>query len=139
MDLVASAIKLLTPELTTRIASTLGIDRAAVEKAVDAGIPGLLAAFIGLVGKPGGMERLSDAVSQVQPGVFTNLANMIGGAGTPAGPVVGPLLLTVVRDALRSVSPVAAEIAFGAFLIAAIAFLPAGLMGALRQPPPWRR
>ena len=82
----------------------------------------------------------------ISPEVFTfvdsfNLfvMNMIGGAGTPAGPVVGPLLLTVVRDALRSVSPVAAEIAFGAFLIAAIAFLPAGLMGALRQPPPWRR
>jgi sporulation protein YlmC with PRC-barrel domain len=78
MDLVASAIKLLTPEMTTRIASALGIDRAAIEKAVNAGIPGLLAAFIGLVGRPGGAERLSDAVSQEQPGVFTNIANMMG-------------------------------------------------------------
>ncbi|MDQ7843426.1 MAG: branched-chain amino acid ABC transporter permease [Armatimonadota bacterium] len=76
----------------------------------------------------------------ISPEVFTfvdsfNLfvMNMIGGAGTPAGPVVGPLLLTVVRDTLRNISPVAAEIAFGAFLIAAIAFLPTGLMGALRR------
>lgn len=76
----------------------------------------------------------------ISPEVFTfvdsfNLfvMNMIGGAGTPAGPVVGPLLLTIVRDALRNISPVAAEIAFGVFLIAAIAFLPVGLMGALRQ------
>lgn len=76
----------------------------------------------------------------VSPEVFTfvdsfNLfvMNMIGGAGTPAGPVVGPVLLTVVREALRGISPVAAEIAFGVFLIAAIAFLPAGLMGALAR------
>lgn len=77
----------------------------------------------------------------ISPEVFTfvdsfNLfvMNMVGGAGTPAGPVVGPLLLTIVRDALRNISPVAAEIAFGVFLIAAIAFLPVGLMGALRRP-----
>jgi len=82
----------------------------------------------------------------ISPEVFTfvdsfNLfvMNMIGGAGTPAGPVVGPLLLTVVRDTLRNISPVAAEIAFGAFLIASIAFLPTGLMGALRRPAAWRR
>ncbi|HXF83292.1 MAG TPA: branched-chain amino acid ABC transporter permease [bacterium] len=74
----------------------------------------------------------------ISPEVFTfvdsfNLfvMNMIGGAGTAAGPVIGPLLLTVVRDVLRNISPVAAEIAFGVFLIAAIALLPAGLMGAL--------
>ncbi len=58
--------------------------------------------------------------------------NMLGGAGTAAGPVVGPVILTVVRDALRNISPVLAEIAFGVFLIAAIAFLPAGLVGALQ-------
>jgi branched-chain amino acid transport system permease protein len=76
----------------------------------------------------------------ISPEVFTfvesfNLfvMNMIGGAGTPAGPVVGPVILTVVRDVLRGISPVAAEIAFGVFLIAAIAFLPAGLMGALAR------
>lgn len=78
----------------------------------------------------------------ISPEVFTfvdsfNLfvMNMIGGAGTAAGPVVGPVLLTAVRDALRGISPVSAEIAFGVFLIAAIAFLPAGLMGALAR---WR-
>lgn len=76
----------------------------------------------------------------VSPEVFTfvdsfNLfvMNMIGGAGTPAGPVVGPILLTIVRDTLRNISPVAAEIAFGVFLIAAIAFLPAGLMGTWQR------
>ena len=76
----------------------------------------------------------------LSPEVFTfvdsfNLfvMNMIGGAGTAAGPIVGPILLTVVRDALRNISPVLAEITFGVFLITAIAFLPTGLVGALRK------
>jgi len=56
--------------------------------------------------------------------------NLVGGAGTAAGPVVGPVLLTVVRDGLRATHPVLAGILFGVFLILAIAFLPQGLVGS---------
>lgn len=59
--------------------------------------------------------------------------NLVGGVGTFAGPIVGPILLTAVRDTLRNISPVLAEIVFGVFLIAAIAFLPTGLVGGLRK------
>lgn len=59
--------------------------------------------------------------------------NFIGGMGTLAGPILGPVLLTAVRELLRSTSPVAAEIVFGIFLIASLAFLPAGLVGGLRK------
>ncbi|MGQ0568704.1 MAG: branched-chain amino acid ABC transporter permease [Armatimonadota bacterium] len=59
--------------------------------------------------------------------------NLVGGAGTFAGPIAGPVLLTVVRDVLRNISPVVAEIVFGVFLIAAIAFLPTGLVGGVRR------
>lgn len=59
--------------------------------------------------------------------------NLVGGAGTPAGPVVGPVILTVVRDLLRAVHPVLAGILFGVFLIIAIAFLPQGLVGGWRR------
>ena len=58
--------------------------------------------------------------------------NMLGGAGTAAGPVVGPVILTVARDTLRNISPVLAEIVFGVFLIVVIVFLPTGLVGALQ-------
>ena len=54
------------------------LDKAVVEKAVTAGIPGLLAALASLVAKPGGAER-SDAVAQEQPGILTNIANVLGG------------------------------------------------------------
>ena len=56
-NLVSSATKILTPELLRRIASGLGLDKAIVEKAVTAGIPGLLAALASLVAKPGGAEN----------------------------------------------------------------------------------
>jgi hypothetical protein len=78
-NLVSSATKILTPELLRRIASGLGLDKAVVEKAVTAGIPGLLAALASLVAKPGGAAKLSDAVAQEQPGILTNIANVLGG------------------------------------------------------------
>lgn len=76
-NLVASATKLITPELTSRIASMLGIDQSSIEKAISAGVPGLLAAFTALVSRPGGTTRLADAVTQQQPGALAN----ISGAG----------------------------------------------------------
>ena len=78
-NLVSSATKILTPDLLRRIASGLGLDKAIVEKAVTAGIPGLLAALASLVAKPGGAAKLGDAVAQEQPGILTNIANVLGG------------------------------------------------------------
>lgn len=74
-NLVASAAKLLTPELLSRLASAFGIDQTMLEKAVNAGIPGLFAAFTSIVSRPGGATKLADAVARQQPGVLTNLAN----------------------------------------------------------------
>ena len=56
-NLVATITKVITPELMARIASGLGLDQAAVQKAVTAGVPGLLAALTSLVAKPGGAEK----------------------------------------------------------------------------------
>lgn len=74
-NLVASAVKLLTPELLSRIASTLGVSPAMIEKAVAAGVPGLLAAFASLTNRPGGAAKLAEAVAQQPPGLITDIAN----------------------------------------------------------------
>lgn len=55
--------------------------------------------------------------------------NLVGGAGTVLGPIIGPAFLTSVGAALRSVSPVLAEIIYGALLIVAITLLPTGIVG----------
>jgi len=46
-----------------------------IEKAVSAGVPGLLASFMSLVNKPGGATRLADAASRVQPSALADFAN----------------------------------------------------------------
>ena len=73
-NLAAGAAKLFTPEMLSRIASALGISPSVVEKAVTAGIPGLLAAFTSLVSKPGGATKLADAVAQQPPGFLSDIA-----------------------------------------------------------------
>jgi Bacterial protein of unknown function (DUF937) len=80
-NLVASVSNALSAELVSRIASGLGLDRAAVEKAVKASVPALLAALISVVAKPGGAAKLGDAVTREPPGILANIADAIGGTG----------------------------------------------------------
>jgi hypothetical protein len=74
-NLVASIAKLLNPDVLSRVASVLGVDQSAIEKAASAGVPGLLAAFISLVGKPGGAAKLADVVGQQRPDLLSNIGN----------------------------------------------------------------
>ena len=83
-NLVSTITQVLTSNFVSRVASSLGLDGAQVEKALQAGGPALLAALTSLVAKPGGAAKLADTVAQQQPGVLTSLANMIGGSGQKA-------------------------------------------------------
>ncbi len=80
-NLLASATKLLTPELLSRISTGLDVDPVTLEKAIAGGIPAILAAFTSLVEKPGGVAKLAEAVTQQPPNVLTRVANA---AGAPA-------------------------------------------------------
>lgn len=59
--------------------------------------------------------------------------NLVGGAGTALGPIVGPAFLTSAGAALRNVSPVLAEVIYGVVLIASITLLPTGIVGGMSQ------
>ena len=83
-NLVSTITQVLSSNFVSRVASSLGLDGAQVEKALQAGAPALLAALTSLVSKPGGAAKLADTVAQQQPGVLTSLANMIGGSGQKA-------------------------------------------------------
>ncbi len=113
------------------LGQTLGIDTHRYK----VGVFALSTALAGLAG-----SLYAHYTTFLAPEVFNFVAsfdlfvmNLVGGVGTPAGPVVGPVLLTVVRDTLRAVHPVLAAILFGVFLIATIAFLPEGLVGGWRR------
>ncbi len=80
-NLVASVSNAFSSELVSRVASGFGLDRAAVEKAVTASIPALLAALMSVVAKPGGPAKLSEAVTQQPAGFLSNIASAVGGTG----------------------------------------------------------
>jgi hypothetical protein len=47
-NLVSVIMKFLTPDMISRMASALGLDRNDASSAVEAGVPALLAAFAGV-------------------------------------------------------------------------------------------
>ncbi len=61
---------------------------------------------------------------------------IVGGAGTLAGPVLGALLLTFLRDFLSTILIHVYPILVGCILIGSIIFFPKGIIGSLRT---WQR
>jgi uncharacterized protein YidB (DUF937 family) len=66
VNLSSIATQLLTPDVIAQIASFLGIDRSAAQKAAGAAIPTILASLSDLVGTPAGANQLSKLLSQQQ-------------------------------------------------------------------------
>jgi len=80
LDLVSNITQVLSTSLVSRIASSLGLDKTLTEKALQAGIPGLLAAFTSLVSRPNGAQALNGAIARQQPTLLSSLGSMLGGS-----------------------------------------------------------
>ena len=64
------------------------------------------------------------------------IAPIIGGIGTPLGPVIGAVAMHVIGEGTKMVAgsiPGIDLVLYGALLVAAIAFAPDGIMGLLRK------
>lgn len=68
--------------------------------------------------------------------IFILLLVVVGGMGSPYGPVIGAVLLTVI-DALLSQWPSAQHFVYGALLLFALYVMPNGVMGVIS--PLWNR
>lgn len=80
LDLVSNITQVLSTSLVSRIASSLGLDKTLTEKALQAGVPGLLAAFTSLVSRPNGAQALNGAIARQQPTLLSSLGSMLGGS-----------------------------------------------------------
>lgn len=58
--------------------------------------------------------------------------NLVGGKGTLAGPIIGPVLLTVIDEVSQFFRPELARISFGVCLILIILYMPQGIVGLIR-------
>jgi hypothetical protein len=83
-SLVSQIAEALGPTIVARIASALGLGESSTQKAVNAAVPGLLAALMSLVSKPQGVSKLNDVVAKQEPGLLSSLANVIGESGQKA-------------------------------------------------------
>jgi hypothetical protein len=84
INLVSLVMQNLTPDMTAKIASALGIDKSPIGKAVGAAVPSLLGGFVGTTSTQEGSRKLFDAVNQQQPDVLNSLAGTITGSGQKA-------------------------------------------------------
>jgi hypothetical protein len=83
-NLVSDIAEAVGPTIVARVASALGLGESSTQKAINAAVPGLLAALISLVSKPAGVNKLNDVVAKQEPGLLSSLANVIGGSGQKA-------------------------------------------------------
>src|SRR5690606_34844931 len=59
--------------------------------------------------------------------------NLVGGAGTFLGPIVGPTFLTLLGNGLRDLAPALAQVIYGLLLIVVIVALPDGIVGGAKR------
>jgi uncharacterized protein DUF937 len=80
-DLVSEVVEVVSPTISSRIASALGLDPAMVQKAIVVAAPVLIGALISHVSKPQGANKLNDVVRKQEPGMLSSWANVIGEPG----------------------------------------------------------
>ena len=83
-NLVSEIVDVLSPTITSRIASALGLNQTSTQKAVVAAVPALLASLISYVSKPQGATKLNEVVKKQEPGMLSSLADVIGEPGQKA-------------------------------------------------------
>ena len=106
MDLIRLIMERLSPQLIGQIASALGLDRAATEKAINAAVPALLSALVGLVSKPDGATRLATTLQQQDPDQLERAASTVGSGDQQAliDQSTGSLASLFGNDALGSLT-----------------------------------
>jgi len=95
----------------------------------------IAAAFAGMAG-----SLYAHYTAFISPDSFTFVhsfdlfvMNLLGGAGTMLGPVVGPIFLTVLSSGLKGMSPALSHVVYGVMLIAVIVLLPTGIVGGINR------
>ncbi|MFY9840832.1 MAG: DUF937 domain-containing protein [Xanthobacteraceae bacterium] len=79
-NLVSLVMQFLTPDMIGRVATALGFDRSKVQSAIEAAVPGLLAAFNDVSTEPGGAQKLADTAKQ-QVGSLGNFTSVLAAGG----------------------------------------------------------
>jgi hypothetical protein len=80
-NLVSVVMQFLTPDIIAKIASSLGIDRNVIQKAIGGAVPALLASLGDVASTPNGARQLANTLAQQPTGSLESLKGLIGGSG----------------------------------------------------------
>jgi hypothetical protein len=83
-NLVSLVMQFVTPDMIAKIASALGLDREAAQKAIGGAVPAILSGLAGVASAPGGVRQLSNALAQQGGGMLDSIGGLIGGPGQKA-------------------------------------------------------
>lgn len=79
-NLISLVTQYLTPDVISRIASAVGLDRNSTDQATAAVVPALLGGFNKVAATPDGARKLYDTVSKQSPGILDSLTGALGGS-----------------------------------------------------------
>jgi hypothetical protein len=96
VNLVSIVTQFLSPDLVARIASALGLDLSAAQKAIGGSVPAILAGLVGVASKPEGARQLSSVLAQQSPNILDNLTSVIGGSAQKTFAESGSNLLSTL-------------------------------------------
>jgi Bacterial protein of unknown function (DUF937) len=96
VNLVSIVTQFLSPDLVARIASALGLDLSAAQKAIGGSVPAILAGLVGVALKPEGARQLSSVLAQQSPNILDNLTSVIGGSAQKTFAESGSNLLSTL-------------------------------------------
>jgi branched-chain amino acid transport system permease protein len=111
---------------TLGVATTVAKTQALFLSACILGVAGSVYALHYLFISPDSVFGFSTAISLV-------IMPIIGGVGTIAGPLIGAVVYTFIREQLTASLANADLLAFGVLLIAVVVFEPGGVLGIIRQ------
>jgi hypothetical protein len=84
MNIVSTIMQFLTPMITNKIASSLGMNNTLVNTAIGALLPAILAGLAGKASTPAGAAALSSTLANQDSNLLGSFAGMLGGAGQNA-------------------------------------------------------
>ncbi len=91
MNLVQLLLKLLSGNVLSQLAESLGLERQKAETGIKAVIPSLLAALTGLTSASGGADKLARAVDDADDSLLDELGKVFGGGASFADKGAGIL------------------------------------------------
>ncbi len=78
MNIVSVILQYLGPSLVNKVATALGMESSAANKAVAVAVPAILSGILGRASAPGGAKNLQDVIARQEPGILDRLSESIG-------------------------------------------------------------